>query len=96
MVNLWDAVSNHWRRVRASDTPTPEDRPKFCSQHSTGFRSGLLGGQRSGGLIFNSGVALLAQIFDVRGTYVHDDPARCTAGSALIVMATVAAGTPLY
>jgi len=37
LIELWsDAVSNHRRRVRASDTPTPEKIPKFCSQLGLG------------------------------------------------------------
>jgi len=60
--------------------------------HPTGFSSGLLGGQRSGVGDMNSGVSDA----DIRRCHMHDEPARCTAGSALAAMVTVAAGTPLY
>jgi len=76
-----DAVSNHRRRVRASDTYAQLGLGRAC------YRWPEIGRYEFWCILAGA---------DIRRWHVHDEPARCTAGSALVTMATSAAGTPLY
>jgi len=66
--------------------------PNFVSQLRLGRNACLLLAYRQFEIQF---CCVLAGA-DIRRWHVHDRPAHSNAGSALIVMATAAAGTPLY
>jgi len=78
------AISMTWNEVHPKSDHTStrhcftssKSRMRFWYTRSNGFRSGLLGGQRSGDM--NSGVNSGA---DIRRWHVHDEPAHRTAGT---------------
>jgi len=81
-----EAVLNHRYRVRASDTPANENRPKFRRQLDLGRGCWPEIGRFE--IQFWCGLADAG----IKRWHVHDRPPLCTAGSALVVMATAAAG----
>jgi len=68
-------VSNHRRRVRASDTPANENRLKFCRQLGLGRGCWPEIGRYE--IQFCCGLTDAV----IRRWHVHDGTARCTAGS---------------